>query len=135
MRDTLKRSATFLLVGLLNTGFGYLAYAALVLIGLPLWVAVGGTLIISIIFNFYSYGGVVFNNTSLKSVPRFLVLYVIIGLVNYGLLQAITKSGVGPLVAQALILPILALIGYFGMKIFVFGSMSEARIHNSRVNK
>lgn len=135
MREDLQRSAAFLFVGLVNTAFGYVSYAALVLLGLPLWVAVIGTLAISMVFNFYSYGGIVFGNTSRSSLPRFLMLYAIIGIVNYGLLQVITKAGIGSLLAQALILPILALIGYFGMKIFVFGKISKTRPQNFGLEK
>ena len=44
----------FLVVGLLNTGFGYASYAAFVLAGAPLWLAVTGSTALGFFFNFYS---------------------------------------------------------------------------------
>jgi len=114
------RFIRFIVTGGLNTGFGYASYAALVLTGLPLWLAVTGSTSLAILFNFYSYGGLVFGNTSVRVLPRFLAFYAALGLVNYGLLHALTRIGLGPLLAQALLLPVLAILGFGGMRYFVF---------------
>ena len=120
MRRDLIVFVRFLAVGLLNTGFGYASYAAFILIGVPLWLAVGGSTILAFCFNFLSYGGMVFNNLSWRLLPRFLGFYAILGLSNFVLLNGLEKLGFDPLLGQALLLPFLAVFGFFGMRIFVF---------------
>ena len=120
MKGQLTPFLRFVLTGLLNTGFGYASYAALVLTGMPLWLAVGAATVLAIVFNFYSYGGLVFGKTSRHYLPRFLVFYAVLGLTNYGALEALAKAGLGPLLAQALLVPLLAVAGYAGMRLLVF---------------
>jgi putative flippase GtrA len=110
----------FVAVGGLNTLFGYACYAAFVLAGAPLAVAVVGSTTLSLIFNFFSYGGMVFGSTSHRLLPRFLVFYCGLGGLNFLLLRMLTYLGVGPLWAQALLLPVLAGAGFIGMRLFVF---------------
>ena len=110
----------FLVVGGLNTLFGYISYAAFVLAGAPLGVAVVGSTTLAFIFNFFSYGGMVFGSTSHRLLPRFLVFYCGLGGVNFVLLRTLTYLGLGPLWAQALLLPLLAGTGFLGMRLFVF---------------
>jgi putative flippase GtrA len=110
----------YLAVGGLNTAFGYITYAAFVLAGTPLWLAVAGSTILAFLFNFFSYGALVFGDTSYRSFPRFFALYTSLGGLNFLLLRSLTWGGLGPLSAQALLLPVLAVGGFAGMRIFVF---------------
>lgn len=110
----------FLAVGGLNTVFGYACYAGFVLLGAPLWLAVAGATGLGLLFNFMSYGGLVFGRTSLVLLPRFLAFYVFISLANYALLKLLEAFGLGPLVSQALLLPFLAGAGFVVMRKFVF---------------
>jgi len=114
------RVLRFLAVGLLNTGFGYACYAGFVLAGAPLWFAVGGGTALGFLFNFYSYGGLVFGSTAMRLLPRFLLFYLALGSLNFLLLRLLGSAGFGPLVAQALLLPVLAACGYLGLRGFVF---------------
>jgi putative flippase GtrA len=120
MKGPLTPFLRFLLTGGLNTGFGYASYAALVLTGMPLWLAVGAATVLAILFNFYSYGGLVFGKTSRHYLPRFLVFYAALGLANYLALKGLTQAGMGPLLSQALLVPLLAVAGYIGMRLLVF---------------
>lgn len=120
MKKDLAILARFLIVGCLNTGFGYACYAAFIEVGAPLWMAVSGTTLLAFLFNFYSYGGLVFGSTSYRKLPRFLAFYCTLGIINYLLLRGLTMSGIGPILAQGLLLPILATLGFFGMRRFVF---------------
>jgi putative flippase GtrA len=115
----------FLAVGGLNTAFGYVCYAALVLLGAPLWLAVGGATLLGFAFNFFSYGGLVFGRTALALLPRFMVFYLGIYAINIVLLKILTKLDVGPLWAQALLLPLLATGGFVVMRRFVFGRQNR----------
>lgn len=126
MKGKLTPFLRFVLTGLLNTGFGYASYAALVLTGLPLWLAVAGSTVLAIVFNFYSYGELVFGQTSRRYMPRFLAFYAVLGLANYLLLKALSHYGIGPLIGQALLVPLLAIAGYAGLRHLVFGQRGSA---------
>jgi putative flippase GtrA len=125
MMQDFWRILRFLIVGLLNTGFGYACYAGFVLAGAPLWLAVIASTSLSVLFNFASYGGLVFGSTSRRLLPRFVCFYFILGGLNFGLLRLLTFFGLGPLLAQAVLLPLFALVGYFAMRGFVFVSVKE----------
>jgi putative flippase GtrA len=120
VRGDLTTFLRYLAVGGLNTAFGYFSYAALVLAGAPLWLAVSGSTLLAFLFNFFSYGSLVFGNTSHRLFPRFLALYTCLGGLNFLTLRALTWGGLGPLWAQALLLPVLAVGGFAGMRLFVF---------------
>src|SRR5208282_3141466 len=104
----------YLAVGGLNTAFGYFSYAAFVLAGAPLWLAVSSSTILAILFNFFSYGGLVFRSTSFRLIPRFFAFYACLGALNFLLLRVLIWGGLGPLWAQALLLPVLAGVGFVG---------------------
>jgi putative flippase GtrA len=125
MNGPLTPFLRFVLTGLLNTGFGYASYAVLVLAGLPLWLAVAGSTTMAILFNFFSYGGLVFGNTSAQAMPKFLLFYAALGLTNFGLLRLLVAFGLGPLLAQAVLLPVLAVLGFAGMRLFVFTAAAK----------
>jgi putative flippase GtrA len=128
MKDDLIRFARYLIVGGINTGFGYASYAALILLGLPIWAAVAGSTLLSIVFNFFSYGSLVFQDTAHRRLPKFLAVYAVLGLLNYLALKGLTQAGLGPLLAQAVLVPLLAIAGYCGMRFFVFeNGVSDGR--------
>jgi putative flippase GtrA len=110
----------FVVVGGLNTLFGYFSYAAFILGGAPLWLAVSGSTLLAFLFNFVSYGGIVFGSTSYLLLPRFLLFYLGLGVLNFVMLRALAKMAFGPLWAQAILLPVLAAVGFVGMRGFVF---------------
>jgi putative flippase GtrA len=115
-----RRVLRFLAVGGLNTAFGYAAYAFFVLLHAPLWLAVAAATILALLFNFASYGRLVFGSTSHRLLPRFLLFYVSLGALNLGLLRLLGAAKVDALLAQALLLPVLAASGYLGLRGFVF---------------
>ena len=121
MKRDLTTFVRYLAVGALNTGFGYTAYGAFILMGAPVWLAVCGSTILAFCFNFMSYGGMVFGNLSWHLLPRFVGLYAFLGLWNFVLLIGLEKLGLDPLWGQALLLPFLAIAGFFGLRLFVFG--------------
>ena len=114
------RVLRFLGAGLVNTCFGYVSYLLFVLTGMPLWLAVVGSTITALLFNFLTYGGIVFNDISTRNLPRFLVFYTALALFNYGGLLFLQATGIKPIVGQAILLPLLALMCYGGLRLFVF---------------
>ena len=89
-------------------------------VGSPLWLSVGGATTLAFLFNFLSYGGLVFGSVSYRLLPRFLVFYAALGGLNFSLLSVLVWLGPGQLLAQAMLLPVLAATGYLGMRGFVF---------------
>ena len=56
----------------------------------------------------------------------------VMGGLNFVALRALEARGLGPLIAQALLVPILAAGGYFGMRAFVFRSGAGGRLDSAR---
>ena len=125
----------FLGVGGLNTAFGYASYAAFVLAGAPIGIAVAGSTTLAFFFNFASYGGLVFGNTSYRLFPRFIAFYVCLGGLNFLLLRTLIWGGLGPLLAQALLLPVLAGVGFTGLRRFVFHAKPREQLANLKANQ
>lgn len=116
----------FLCTGVLNTAFGYAVYVLLVVGGTPLWLAVAGSTVLGVLFNFFSYGRLVFGPAQLGRLPAFIAVYVVLYALNVALAYLLTAWGVGALVAQALLLPFLAALAFLLLRTFVFGSPPQS---------
>jgi putative flippase GtrA len=116
----LRRFATFLVVGGLNTLIGYAIFAGLILVGLSTAPAVVLGTVLGVLFNFVSTGGVVFRNRAARLLPRFVAVYAVQMGLNITAIEGLAQLGAGPLVAGAITLPPLAVFTYFAMKRFVF---------------
>jgi putative flippase GtrA len=118
-----KDTATFfrfILVGILNTAFGFGAYAVLFYMGIPVWAALIGGNVAGIVFNFFTTGGVVFADVSLSRLPRFVGVYLACYLVNYVSVKALLSLHLNAIESQALISPVIAVLSFFLMSRYVF---------------
>lgn len=116
-----EKFAKFLLIGGLNTAFGFLVYVALAKLSGSYLVGIVGANIIGPIFNFFTTGRLVFLSKSAKSFLPFLCGYGVICIVNIGLVAALTAGGIGATWAQALCLPVLVVTSYTINNKIVFG--------------
>ena len=113
--------AKFVLVGVVNTVFGYLAYAFFVWLGggdftAPLFATVCGVL-----FNFKTTGNLVFGNSSNRLLLRFFAVYLFTYVLTVALLKILAFAGLeNRYVSGAFILAPMALISFFLNKDFVF---------------
>lgn len=114
-----RKFVAFLAVGTVNTVFGYAAYAALLLTGLVPSVAVVGSTIAGMVFNFASLGSL-FGSHARHRFPRYLVTYAMLLGGNIVLLNAIIAAGIGPFVGQGIAVVILAPLSFLLMRRFVF---------------
>lgn len=120
-----KRTAAqflrFLVVGALNTAFGYAVFAGLVLAGMHPMPALVLTYVVGIAFNFFTTRRYVFDNAGREAFLRFVAAYVVIYLFNVALFQGISWLGASPLVAQALCVPVVAVFSFalFRTRVFV----------------
>jgi len=110
----------FLVVGTLNTLFGYSVFAVLILIGttptLALILAYG----MGVFFNFFTTQRFVFNRSERASLLRFIVAYVVIYFFNLGFYRLVELAGTSPLITQALCLPVVAIFSFLLFKFQVF---------------
>jgi putative flippase GtrA len=111
----------FLLVGALNTAFGYAVFALLVLAGLPSMPALVATYVAGVLFNFATTRRLVFRRAAgAATFARFVAAYVVIYFFNAGLLKALESAGAHPLAGQALCIPVVAVFSFFLFKLHVF---------------
>ena len=114
------RFVKFLLVGLLNTGIGYLLFTLFTLLGFPSAIALGMTYVFGVTSNFFTTGRLVFGTARPALFARFVGVYVIIYLVNLGLLTVLTDNGMNKLAAQAVLVPFMAVLSFVSFKLYVF---------------
>jgi len=81
--------ARFLLVGAINTLFGYFLYGSLILIGLNYKYAVLLATILGVLFNFQTTGKLVFGSKNNKLIFRFVLVYVVTFLLNVEALRIV----------------------------------------------
>lgn len=114
------RFVRFVGIGVLNTLIGYALFAGFIMAGASTMIAVVASTALGALFNFGSIGVIVFSSSDITLLPRFLAVYVGQCAINSLLLAALAIIGLGPLVAQLLLLPLLASGTYLAMRRWVF---------------
>ena len=120
----LRRFVRFLCVGLLNTGFGYLLFAAFVLLGLGSGLALAGATVIGVAFNFLTTGRLVFDSRDHRRLPRYLGVYMVQFLINWAGLRGLEQA-MSPLLAQLILVGPMAVLTYLLMARLVFGARQK----------
>lgn len=110
----------FLAVGVLNTLFGYGVFSILVLAHLEPGIALAIATIAGVIFNYFTTGRLVFASSGIGQLPRFVAVYGLTFLVNLLALHRLTGAGLSPLLAQAIMLPIMVILTFVLNKLLVF---------------
>jgi putative flippase GtrA len=118
--STAIQFAKFLAVGVLNTAFGYGVFALLIFAGVRPMPSLAITYVVGVTFNFVTTGQFVFDHFHRSALLRFIAAYVVVFLINAALYEILSASGVTPLVAQAICLPIMAILAFFLFKFHVF---------------
>jgi putative flippase GtrA len=116
------RFVRFLLTGLLNTAFGYGVFSLLILAGLAYPLATLLSTTAGILFNFKSYGTLVFGNSDHRLLWRFVAVYAICYGVNMIPLAWAQRHGVSLLLTGAVIALPMAGLSFLLNRRFVFGS-------------
>lgn len=111
----------FVLVGVLNTAFGYAVYCLMIWIGLSYWWASLIGNILGILFNFKTIGVLVFKNPDNSLFFRFLLCYILGYGLNVGIIYLLTNyTPLNDYWSGLIALPIVALFSFFYQKLFVF---------------
>jgi putative flippase GtrA len=116
-----KRSfILFLVVGGINTAFGYSVFAVLTLLGFHYSLAALLSTILGIAFNFLTTGKIVFGNQSLIPVVRFLIAYGIYYCLYVLAIGGLRRAGLSSIASGAVALAPLSVVSYWLNRKFVF---------------
>ncbi len=110
----------FLIVGAVNTLFGFVVYSVAILMGTAVWLALLAGTFAGVAFNFLTTGGYIFKDLSLKRFPRFLGAYLVIYLANLGLITLLSTWVSDVIMAQAILTLPMAMGSYLLMARYVF---------------
>lgn len=115
----------FLVVGGINTAFGYGIFALFILLHVHYTLAALLGQICGVLFNFKTYGILVFKNKNNRLLLRFIGVYLFTYLLTIGLLKVFSYYGISNLIAGAIILLPVALIGFLLNRRFVFRAINN----------
>lgn len=112
----------FLSAGVLNTVFGYAVYAALLYVGTPYLAALFLATIAGVIFNYFSFGRIVFNGLGSRYIfGKFIIAYSIIYGVNALLLHVLTRDFFfSPYMGQVICIPLGVVLSWILMNFWVY---------------
>ncbi len=117
----MPRFARFLVVGGVNTAFGYATFAVLLQVGLHYAVAAALSTGLGVLFNFQTIGRLVFGSRDPTLIFRFVGVYVATYLLNVGALRLLQGGALDVLHAQALLVLPLAGVSFVLHRGLVFG--------------
>ena len=119
----------FLFVGGINTLFGYFVFSVFILLQIHYSIASLLATILGVIFNYFTTGRIVFNNSDSKLLIKFFGVYGIGYLINLLFLKIFDSYQVNMLIAGAILIFPMAFLSYFLNKTFVF------RVENDKIIK
>lgn len=115
-----RQFVRFLFVGILNTAFGYSAFVLLVLVKLGPGVALFLATVLGVLFNYVTTGRLVFASRGFGRLPYFTAVYGLTFVLNLWSLRFLLSRGISPILAQAILLPVMVVLNFALNKIFVF---------------
>ncbi|SKC81848.1 Putative flippase GtrA (transmembrane translocase of bactoprenol-linked glucose) [Burkholderia sp. CF099] len=113
----------FLVVGGINTLFGYSVFFVLTWMGLHYPLAIALATIAGVSFNFQSVGRLVFGGAPRSRFWRFVGVYCLIYVVNLAAVRALLEVGISVYVANAIVLLPLSLLAFLLNRRLVFSRL------------
>lgn len=120
----------FLFVGGINTLFGYAIYSLFILLHVHYAIASLIGTILGICFNFFTTGTIVFKNNNPRLIFKFLLVYGINYFIGLIFLTIFSKIHMNLLIAGAIPILPLAVLGYFLNKKLVFRTKTDPMINS-----
>jgi len=127
-----RRFIRFLLVGALNTVFGYGVYALFVFIGLHFSLAAFIGTILGILFNFQTIGRLVFTSYKHHLIFKFIGVYFITYLINIFGIYLCQRAGLNVYIGGAILILPMAVPAYYLHKTFVFKNFSATYVDSQK---
>lgn len=115
---------SFVAVGGINACFGYGMFCLMISLEFRPVIALLIANILGVVFNFLTYGNLVFRRSGWRRLPFFIAFYIINYFANAYLLVALHGLIPSPYLAQLLILPLSVFFLYFSLRYFVFRSLA-----------
>ena len=110
----------YILVGAINTAFGYSMFVLLIYIGLHYSLAILLATIAGIFFNFKTLGRFVFRQSDWRLIWRFIAIYGLLYLLNICCVFVLLKYIQNVYVANALTIIFIAGLGFMLNRSFVY---------------
>ena len=110
----------FIMVGVLNSFFGYGCFALLLYVGFHYALALFLATIVGVLFNFKTTGWLVFKSNDNRLVFRFASTYAIVYVVNVSSLKVLSLVGIDMYYGGAALIFPMAVLAYILNKRFVF---------------
>lgn len=121
--DLAKRVARFVIAAGVNTLFGWLVYSLLYWVGLDVWLALLIATVCGVAFNFMTLGGYVFRQLDARRLPRFVVVYLVVYLVNVACVHGLARPQWSPIWVQFVLAPWMGALSYLLMSRLVFAGV------------
>ena len=115
-----KQIINFILVGLLNTAFGYAVYSLFIYLGLNYINAALFATIIGVFFNFKTIGNMVFKSNDNRLIIKFIFVYCVVFLVNILFIKIFKSIGFNDYTAGFLAIGPYAVVSFILNKKYVF---------------
>jgi putative flippase GtrA len=125
-RTELWRFTKFILIGIINTAFGYGVFVTVDLVTGSWGGAVIAMNILGVAFNYITTGRLVFAHRGVKALAPFALGYGAVLVLNLVILQTLTRLGVSALRAQAITIPWLVAFSYMINRLIVFRPRHES---------
>lgn len=110
----------FLVVGGLNTLFGYGLFAGFTWIGMQYPVAIALATVLGVLFNYQTTGRLVFSGPGRGRLWRFFAVYGLVYVLNVAAVAVLLRAGVNVYLANALAIPPLVVVSFLLQRSFVF---------------
>jgi hypothetical protein len=114
-----RRFFIFVGAGVINTCFGYAAFAFFIWIGVGNDLAVLFSTVAGVAFNFGTISAV-FASRGLSRLPYFLGVYGVLFVANIFMLRAFVSAGTSPYLGEAIVITLLTPISFVAMRRLVF---------------
>jgi putative flippase GtrA len=110
----------FIIIGVINTLFGFLLFSISILYGATTWFALIISTSFGTIFNFITTGKYVFMKLNVSQFPSFFICYIIIYFINYLLIEILFQWIGSKIFSQFILIPPIAIFSYILMNRVVF---------------
>ena len=116
-----RRFLRFLLVGGVNTAFGYALFVVALALLPTTFAALAASTILAILFNFITTGSYVFRSRDPRRLPGFCLVYGLVFTYNAIGLAGLERAAIPPRVGGLLLLPGAVALSYLLNRRYTFG--------------
>jgi putative flippase GtrA len=126
LKRTLREAfVRFLIVGVMNTIFGYGVFTSCMLLGINYKLSLFISMILGTLFNFKSLGTFVFSSRDNKLIVKFFAVYILIYFVNVGMLRVASSYFENLIIVQAFFVLPVAFLTFIMMSRFVYKKYTD----------